>query len=138
LDFGLAKIVAASDSSAAASEMQTATGTMPGTVFGTTAYMSPEQALGRPVDQRSDIFSLGVTLYQMATSRLPFSGNSVNEVLDHVVHAQPEAISRFNYNVPQELERIIRKCMEKDSARRYQSARDLLIDLNNLQRDIGS
>src|SRR5712691_2772979 len=98
-------------------------------------YMSPEQALGQSVDQRSDIFSLGAVLYEMTTGRLPFTGSSATEIIDCIAHAQPEAISRFNYNVPSELERIIRKCLEKDKERRYQSARDLLVDLENLKRD---
>ena len=74
----------------------------------------------------------------MATGRLPFTGTSSSETMDRVLHGQPEAIARFNYNVPAELERIIRKCLEKDRERRYQSARDLLIDLKNLKRDSDS
>ena len=118
--------------------MPTVRKTDPGVVMGTVQYMSPEQALGREVDYRTDIFSLGVVMYEMSTGRLPFSGASTSETIDRITHAQPEAIARFNYSVPAELERIIRKCMEKQPARRYQSARDLLVDLRNLKRDSDS
>ena len=103
--------------------------------MGTVQYMSPEQVLGKEIDHRSDIFSLGVVLYEMATGRLPFTGGKPSQTMDRVLHGQPEAIARFNYDVPAELERIIRKCLEKDRERRYQSAREVLIDLRNLKRD---
>jgi non-specific serine/threonine protein kinase len=133
LDFGLAKL-----GPSAAAEAATTYTTATDVILGTPHYMSPEQALGRPVDQRSDLFSLGAVLYEMATGRVPFSGDSAAEILDRVTHAQPEAIARFNYNLPPELERIIRKCLEKDRDRRYQSARELLVDLRNLKRDSDS
>lgn len=97
--------------------------------------MSPEQALGREIDRRTDIFSLGVVLYETVTGRPPFPGTTASEIIDRIAHAQPEAIARFNYDVPAELERIIRKCLEKERERRYQSARELLVDLQNLKRD---
>jgi len=103
--------------------------------MGTVQYMSPEQALGKPVDDRTDIFSTGIVLYQMATGRLPFTGNSPSEIMNRILHSQPEAIARFNYDILPELERIIRKCLEKDPDNRYQTARELLIDLRNLKRD---
>jgi serine/threonine protein kinase/Tfp pilus assembly protein PilF len=134
LDFGLAKVRATS-SQGVASDLPTQPKTRPDLVLGTVEYMSPEQALGRELDHRTDIFSLGVVLYEMATGRRPFTGDSATEIIDHIGHAQPEAISRFNYDIPAELERIIRKCLEKDRERRYQSARELFIDLQNLQRD---
>ena len=135
LDFGLAKIETNTQPEPETSRMETAAGTTPGMILGTVQYMSPEQALGKPVDHRSDLYSLGVVLYQLATSKLPFSGNSPSEILNRILNSQPDAIARLNYNIDPELERIIRKCMEKDPERRYQTARELLIDLKNLKRD---
>jgi non-specific serine/threonine protein kinase len=112
--------------------------TVAGLVLGTVAYMSPEQALGREVDNRTDIFSLGVVSYEMLTTQLPFMGNSATEIIDSIIHQEPAAISRFNYNVPPELERIVRKALEKDAAYRYQSARDLYIDLLALRKALES
>jgi serine/threonine protein kinase/Flp pilus assembly protein TadD len=137
LDFGLAK-VAVQKPESSSSDMATVRKTDPGVVMGTVQYMSPEQAMGREVDHRTDVFSIGVLMYEMATGRLPFSGASASETIDRITHSQPEAIARFNYRVPVELERIIRKCMEKEPGRRYQSARDLLVDLRNLKRDSDS
>ncbi len=137
LDFGLAKIQQP-EQSTPGSDVSTQAKTEPGIVMGTVAYMSPEQALGRDVDHRTDIFSLGIVMYEMVTGRLPFSGASTSETIDKIVHAQPEAIARFNYNVPGELERITRKCLEKDPGRRYQSAREIVIDLKNLDRSLES
>ena len=137
LDFGLAKMRAA-ERQDGASQMTTAAATEPGLVMGTVQYMSPEQALGREVDGRSDLFSLGVVMYEMATGRLPFSGATATETIEQITHQQPAAIGRFNYEVTGELERIVRKCLEKDRERRYQSARELLVDLKNLKRDSDS
>jgi eukaryotic-like serine/threonine-protein kinase len=137
LDFGLARIeqpiMKDRDS-----QQATMSKTQSGIVLGTIAYMSPEQALGQRVDQRTDIFSLGVVLYEMSTGTHPFVGTSTTETIDKIIHAQPDSISRLNYNFPQELERIIRKCLEKDSGRRYQSAAEINIDLKNFQRDLNS
>ncbi|MGC9947985.1 MAG: protein kinase [Bryobacteraceae bacterium] len=133
LDFGLAKMKAPGGVSGA-SRAATQFLTDPGMVMGTVHYMSPEQALGREADGRSDLFSLGVVLYEMATGRLPYAGANATELLMQILHAQPEAMARFNYETPPELERIVRKCLEKDRDRRYQNACDLLVDLKNLQR----
>jgi len=133
LDFGLAKITR-SEEHVADSDVSTAVSTETGVVMGTVQYMSPEQVLGKDLDQRSDVFSLGVVLYEMTTGRLPFSGANASETTDRILHAQPEAVARFNYNVPAELERIVRKCLEKDRERRYQSTRELLIDLKALRQ----
>jgi eukaryotic-like serine/threonine-protein kinase len=134
LDFGLAKVTEATPQ-LSDSDASTMLKTMPGAVMGTVAYMSPEQATGRETDARADIFSLGVVLYEMLTGRRPFAGASIGETIDRIARSQPEAIARFNYDVPAELERITRKCLEKDPERRYQSARELVVDLTNFQRD---
>ncbi len=132
LDFGLAKLERGPE------KEETQVMTSAGIVLGTVAYMSPEQALGSDMDQRTDIFSLGVVLYEMATGRLPFSGSTASETMARILQSQPDAIARFNYEVPEELNRVVRKCLEKDRQRRYQSARELLVDLRNLERDSGS
>jgi two-component system LytT family response regulator len=129
LDFGLAKLETLKNRD------ETQVMTSAGVVMGTVAYMSPEQALGRDVDHRTDLFSLGVVLYEMATARLPFPGSTPSETMARILGSQPEAIARFNYDVPEGLDRVVRKCLEKDRERRYQSARELLVDLKNLERD---
>ena len=131
LDFGLARF----DDPDARMEDSTAWKTESGLVMGTVPYMSPEQAFGRPADPRSDIFSIGVVLYQLVTARLPFAGATTAETLLRVVSSQPEPMARFNYELPIELERIIRKCLEKEPERRYQTAAELLVDLRNFERD---
>jgi serine/threonine protein kinase/Tfp pilus assembly protein PilF len=138
LDFGLAKFETKNIPQPESSKLDTASGTSPGTIIGTVQYMSPEQALGKSIDNRSDIYSLGVVLYQLATGKLPFSGETPSATLNQILNSQPTAIARLNYNVDPELERIIRKCMEKDPGRRYQSANELEIDLKNLKRDSAS
>jgi TolB-like protein/Flp pilus assembly protein TadD/predicted Ser/Thr protein kinase len=137
LDFGLAKL-AGSRSEGMTSDIPTERLTVPGIVMGTVQYMSPEQALGKNLDHRTDIFSFGVVMYEMVTGRLPFTSATEAETIERITHGQPEAIARFNYDVPEELVRIIRKCLEKDRERRYQTARELLVDLKNLKRDSGS
>ncbi|HEX5228178.1 MAG TPA: protein kinase [Bryobacteraceae bacterium] len=134
LDFGLAKL----QPSGKAQRDETQLMTSAGVVMGTVAYMSPEQALGRDVDHRTDLFSLGVVLYEMATARLPFSGGTPSETMARILGAQPEALGRFNYELPENFDRIVRKCLEKDRERRYQSARELLVDLKNLDRDVST
>src|SRR5579871_1691407 len=130
LDFGLAKLEKTSKRTEDTQLLTSA-----GLVLGTVEYMSPEQVLGRDVDHRTDIFSLGAVLYEMATGRLPFNGANATETMARILQAQPDAMARFNYEVPEELERVVRKCLEKECARRYQSARELLVDLKNLERD---
>ena len=110
--------------------------TQEGHVVGTPRYMSPEQALGKLLDHRSDLFSLGVVLYELITEKAPFGGKNFAEILNNIVHSQPTAIARLNYDAPPELERITLKCLQKSPDRRYQSARELMVDLKNLAREL--
>lgn len=135
LDFGLAKSSVGGSGGASDPTVPLGAQTAFGVVLGTVSYMSPEQALGRAIDTRSDIFSFGVVMYEMLTGRLPFEGAGATEIIDNIIHQEPIAIARFNYGVPAELERIVRKCMEKDRDNRYQSIGDVAADLRNLKRD---
>ncbi len=138
LDFGLAKNISSSD---ARSDSEAATATQLTAQFqvvGTAAYMSPEQAQGRTVDARSDIFSLGVVLYEMATGVRPFVGDSVVAVMSAIVRDTPPPPSDVNRLVPVELDRAIRRCLAKEPDRRYQTATDLRNDLDDLQHQIAS
>ena len=136
LDFGLAKVTASDGDVDASTATQVLTGT--GVILGTVAYMSPEQALGREVDHRSDLFSLGVLLYEMVAGRRPFTGATAAETLDHLLHERPPALTQSNSEAPPELQRIVAKCLEKEPERRYQSVTELVADLRNLLRDLGA
>ena len=143
LDFGLAKLVAPPGApTAAADDVPTATApehlTGTGTTLGTLPYMSPEQALGRELDARSDLFSLGSVLYEMTTGKLPFSGESSAALVDSLLHKTPTAPVRLNPEVPADLERVVLKALEKDRRLRYQSAAELHADLARLRRDTTS
>jgi uncharacterized protein (TIGR02996 family) len=137
LDFGLAKL-RAHWGDVHDDEAVTETMTQPGVVVGTVRYMSPEQALGKVMDARTDVFSLGVVLYELATGHAPFTGETPTETITKITRDQPRPVRSCNASIPDELERIIRKCLEKDPDRRYQSTRDLAVDLHNLKRDTES
>ena len=130
LDFGLAKL--AGDSGAQDDTRAWMTG--PHVVMGTAAYMSPEQSIGARVDHRTDVFSLGVLLYEAATGRLPFGGATAFEMMDRLRHSEPASLTSADRPVPEELNRIVRKCLAKEPAGRYQSAGALLTDLRILER----
>jgi serine/threonine-protein kinase len=136
LDFGLAKLTAKDPS--ADSDVATRMKSSPGLVMGTAAYMSPEQALGQEVDQRTDLFSLGVVLYQMATGALPFQGNNSVALFDAILHKIPTPPIHLNPELPVELEQIIIKALEKDRDMRYQTGSDLRADLKRVKRDTDS
>ena len=137
LDFGLARRTG--DAAASVdSQLSTDAQTRAGLVVGTVPYMSPEQALGKDVDARTDLFSFGVVLYELTSGRLPFVGNTATQTIDQICHATPAELGASRKDVPAELERIVRKCLEKDRDRRYASARDIVVDLRNLQRDRAS
>src|SRR5262249_6522006 len=145
LDFGLAKITAGSKTSSPGEATPEATAgvsaqdlTSPGTAVGTVAYMSPEQVRGRDLDARTDLFSFGVVLYEMATGLLPFRGDTSGVIFEAILNRTPAPVLRFNPEIPAELERIIKKALEKDSDIRYQHASDLRADLKASKRDTES
>jgi serine/threonine-protein kinase len=141
LDFGLAKVRAKTgpvSDSLAASHLPTKSATSPGVIMGTVGYMSPEQAEGKSVDARSDLFSLGIILYQLLAGRHPFPGDSAASVLSGILRDTPPLLSELDSRVPHELARIVRRCLEKGLTRRYQNALDLRNDLEEVKADLES
>jgi eukaryotic-like serine/threonine-protein kinase len=145
LDFGLAKLDEKTSAASGATVIDDANTlsiqdqlTSPGSTIGTVSYMSPEQVLGKPLDARSDLFSFGIVLYEMATGKLPFQGESSGAVYDQIVHGTPAPPTQLNSRVSPELDAVIRKALEKDRDTRYQHASEMRADLKRARRDTGS
>ena len=137
LDFGIAKL-ATKNNQPIDEEASTAikAGTNPGMIIGTAAYMSPEQARGTEVDARTDIFSFGVVLYQMLTTKRPFAGENEIDVIGSILHKDPTPIRELSPDLPKEIERVVTKMLRKDREERYQTSKDLLIDLKDARQEI--
>jgi len=135
LDFGLATARSPGGGETTASMTRPAELTSPGSVLGTIAYMSPEQVRAQPIDARTDLFSFGVVLYEMATGQLPFPGESPGLIFEAILNRMPIPLQRLNAEVPAELERIVGKCLEKDRDLRYQHASEIREDLQRLKRN---
>ena len=138
LDFGLAKLTERlpPDSVDAEAATKALVQTEPGVVLGTAAYMSPEQARGLAVDARTDIFSLGVVIYEMVAGRAPFGGATRSDLIVALLERDPPPLARFTPEAPAELERLVMKTLAKDRDERYQTAKDLLIDLKGLKQKL--
>lgn len=138
LDFGLAKLRERSDDQADQTHLATDSITQEGLILGTAAYMSPEQAEGKTIDHRSDIFSLGVVLYEMATGNRPFKGDTNLSLLSSILKDKPQPVSEVKTGLPRHLGRIILRCLEKDPERRFQSAKDVRNELEGLKGEVVS
>jgi serine/threonine-protein kinase len=137
LDFGLAKLAERSSPGTDAEALTAGkVDTDPGIVMGTAQYMSPEQARGLKIDSRTDIFSLGVVLYEMVAGRAPFEGATATDLIISIVEKEPAQLSRYISDVPAELQRIVSKALRKDRETRYQTAKDLLTDLKSLREEL--
>ena len=137
LDFGLAKVREEAQANAE-TLMPTAALTGEGRIVGTVMYMSPEQAEGKPVDQRSDVFSLGIILYEMATGVRPFAGDTQMSILSAIMKDTPKPITEARVGLPRELSKIVSRCLAKDPEDRYQAAKDLRNDLRALKNELTS
>ncbi|MEJ7861984.1 MAG: protein kinase [Pyrinomonadaceae bacterium] len=138
LDFGLAKLVEQKNKSILGLEDETVrqNQTAKGVIMGTVNYMSPEQAKGEKVDERTDIFGFGAVIYEMLAGRTPFAGDSMSETFANLINAEPQPLSRFSSNVPDELQRIVAKMLRKKKDERYQTMKDVLMDLKDLRGNL--
>jgi serine/threonine protein kinase len=136
LDFGLAKYTEPLSGGAVDDANKESVHTVPGMLMGTTAYMSPEQARGLAVDARTDVWSLGVVLYEMLAGRAPFGGRTPSDVLAAILEREPEPLAKEGSGAPDELQRIVRKALQKDREKRYQTSKDLALDLESLRREL--
>ncbi|MCA1556239.1 MAG: protein kinase, partial [Acidobacteria bacterium] len=136
LDFGLAKLAEQEQKPALDTEAPTEAlhHTAPGVVMGTVSYMSPEQARGKETDERTDVWSLGVVLYEMVAGRLPFEGETTTDVLGLILHKEPPPLTHLSAHIPVELDRIVTKALKKDKEERYQVVKDLGLDLKSLKQ----
>ena len=132
LDFGLAKLLAVPTPLDTETSTETREGTAAGTVMGTASYMSPEQALGKALDARTDVFSMGAVLYEMATGTRPFQGDTAAGLFDEILHKTPVSVLSLNPSHPKELDRIVTKAIEKNAHQRYPSSKELFADLNRV------
>jgi eukaryotic-like serine/threonine-protein kinase len=133
LDFGLAKMT---EPQVSGSEATTLFETATGVVIGTVTYMSPEQARGLAIDEQTDIFSLGIVIYEMASGRTPFEGETASDMIASILKTEPPPLVQYSPEIPGELQRIVERALCKDCAERYQTAKDLWIDLRNLKREL--
>jgi len=138
LDFGLAKLADAPLAAAGVTGLPTKPITADGRILGTVAYMSPEQAEGKPIDARSDLFSLGVILYEMATGQRPFGGDTSISIISSIIKDTPSSVTELKPSLPRDLGRIVRRALLKDPERRYQTAKDLRSDLEELKASLDS
>ncbi|MGB5175580.1 MAG: serine/threonine-protein kinase [Thermoanaerobaculia bacterium] len=137
LDFGLAKFREEAEAPIA-TQLPTEPLTEEGLVIGTVPYMSPEQVEGKSVDHRSDLFSLGIILYEMATGQRPFQGESPASVMSAILRDTPSSVTDLRVVLPRQLAKIIHRCLVKDKERRFQTARELAIELDELKGEIGA
>src|SRR4029450_2912879 len=136
LDFGLAKLTDQDPRQQESDDTPTRVmvKTDPGVIMGTSFYMSPEQARAQEVDARTDIWSLGCVIYEMVSGRMPFEGPSTGDVIGLILHKEPTPLTRYEPEIPAELDRIVTKALEKDREERYQVVKDLALDVKKLKR----